>query len=54
MIGTEVSFTPMTPREKQIANSLGVTNWRVIAVREDVICFGNAPGTLITKNGHVR
>jgi hypothetical protein len=50
-----VSFEPITQREKQIANSLGAEGWFVIQTRDSVFCFeGNPPGTLISKNGHVR
>lgn len=48
-----VSIIPRSPREHQIAHSLGVDDWLLIERRVFVHCF-NQSGCLVEKNGHLR
>lgn len=48
-----VRIVPTTPREWQIARSLGVQGWKLIRFGNPS-CFNMAEGALVTKCGHLR
>ncbi len=48
------TIRPSTPREEQIAHSLGTDAWQLLEERPAVICFGGTRGALVRKHGHTR